>query len=287
MDQPTKPVSDFLNASRNAQALAHLDLGCGRSTTIWQNRDDHVIYDAPQGHTFSFYLTGGEGTWRTDGTPIHGWPGAVCVMPQGHRSVWDITKSMTFVHLYLPDPDLRRIYAELFDRDARLFDLADKTYVAAEQLAAPFTALVRSLREGDPARADEASMELVGRVLTSGRFGLAQKRPLSGGLSQHQGRLLREFVEANLDRSLTLRDLAAVVERSEFHLQRSFRQAFGVSPQLWIAARRVERAKTLMRQSEPLAQIASACGYSSQSHFSRAFKLGTGATPGAWRKAMI
>ncbi|WP_353744374.1 helix-turn-helix domain-containing protein [Roseovarius sp.] len=53
-----------------------------------------------------------------------------------------------------------------------------------------------------------------------------------------------------------------------------------------MAARRVERAKELIRNGEPLAQVAAACGFASQSHMTRAFRNGTGATPGAWRRAL-
>ncbi|MGO7984187.1 helix-turn-helix domain-containing protein, partial [Rhizobium johnstonii] len=47
--------------------------------------------------------------------------------------------------------------------------------------------------------------------------------------------------------------------------------------------RRVERAKSLFSGMDPIAQIASACGFSSQSNMTRAFKLGTGVTPSASR----
>ena len=287
MQPLAKPVSSFLSASPNARALAQLDLGFGRSATIWRNHDDHVTYEAPKGHTFSFYLRGGRGTWRMDGTPEHGWPGAVCVMPQGQSSVWDICDPFVFVHLYVPDADLRRSYCDTFDRDARLLELIGQTYVDAQDLAAPFARLVQGLRTGDVAHADDATVELMDRVLSSRRFGNARVAPLAGGLSPRKTARLREYIEAHLDRPIYLRDLGEVAGLSEFHLQRSFRESCGVSPQTWIAARRVECAKALIRQGEPLARVATACGFASQSHFTHAFRNGTGATPGTWRKAFF
>ena len=70
---------------------------------------------------------------------------------------------------------------------------------------------------------------------------------------------------------------------SAFHLQRAFRASQGVSPQVFVAHRRVARAKSLLRGPDPLAAIAFACGFSSQSHLTRAFKAATGVTPGAYR----
>ena len=52
---------------------------------------------------------------------------------------------------------------------------------------------------------------------------------------------------------------------------------------MWITHRRIARAKNLLRGREPIAGIALACGFSSQSHLTRAFKSATGLTPGAYR----
>jgi len=263
--------------------LAHADLGFGRASTIWRNWDDHVSYDAVEGHTISLYLRGGTGTWRTDGRHSHGWPGALCILPQGQSSRWDITQPFDFVHLYVPDAELRRSYAETFDRDARLMDVVDRTYVEAESLTRPFSSLAAAIQSGDPAMAEGAAIDLIASIFVSGRLGETRRLPVTGGLAPRTVRRLKEAIEATLDRPIRLRDLAEIADLSEFHLQRSFRDTCGVSPQTWIAHRRIDRAKALIAAGEPLIQVATACGFSSQSHFSTAFKRGTGVTPGAYR----
>jgi AraC-like DNA-binding protein len=48
---------------------------------------------------------------------------------------------------------------------------------------------------------------------------------------------------------------------------------------------RVLRAKSLLRDPmRPLSDIATACGFADQSHFTRVFTSLVGASPGAWRK---
>jgi transcriptional regulator GlxA family with amidase domain len=48
--------------------------------------------------------------------------------------------------------------------------------------------------------------------------------------------------------------------------------------------RRVEVAKDLMlAEPMPLAQVAAACGFADQSHFTRTFASLTGLTPARWR----
>jgi AraC family transcriptional regulator len=49
--------------------------------------------------------------------------------------------------------------------------------------------------------------------------------------------------------------------------------------------RRINRAKRLILAGEPLAQIATACGFDSQSHLTRGFRTATGVTPGQYRAA--
>ncbi|GKY87606.1 helix-turn-helix transcriptional regulator [Sinisalibacter aestuarii] len=281
-----RPVSTFLSASPHAEMTARADLGFGLSAAIWTNRSDEVRYTAPLGHTFSYYLEGGDGTWRTDIRPVHGHPGAVSVLPEGQSSDWDITGAFEFVHLYLPDAALRRSYAETFDRDARLMPVEDLTYATIPALTAPFRALASALRTGDALQAEAAAAELV-TVFFTRHAGLARPAPaLGGGLAPRTARRLRDFIEAHLDTPIRLADLGTEAGLSAFHLHRAFRTRFGVSPQAWIAHRRVARAKALIRDGEPLAQVAAACGYANQSHFSRSFRDGTGMTPGAYRRAL-
>ena len=146
---PQQPVSTFLAAAPHARVLGRLDLGFGRAATIWRNRDAHIRYEAPLGHVLSFYLRGGSGTRRVDPgvgrLPMRGWQGAFCLMPQGQSSEWEITDSFDFIHLYLPDDELRRSFAEAFDRDARQLQLADLPYAATPPaLTAPGTTTTAS-----------------------------------------------------------------------------------------------------------------------------------------------
>ncbi|MFV8075474.1 helix-turn-helix domain-containing protein, partial [Enterobacter cloacae complex sp.6730661] len=65
-----------------------------------------------------------------------------------------------------------------------------------------------------------------------------------------------------------------------------FRVSMGCSVHDWVAARRLDRARALLRTTAlPLADIAAACGYAHASHLSRQVKAATGATPGQWRRA--
>ena len=279
-------VFGFLQDSSTAVRHGSLDLGFGRSSAIWSNEQDHVSYDELKGHAFSMYVRGGNDVWRIDQKPVRGWTGAFCIFPQGQSSEWQVNGDLTMMHLYVPDEELRRCYSEMMDREGRLIELADVTYARPEGLIVPFSRLFGETCAGNALGAEEAMVDLLAEVLAQKRFHGELVKPIKGGLSTSVKRSLQSFIEENLDQVIRLRDLAVLAGLSEFHLQRSFKQTCGVSPNLYVAHRRVERAKGLMRAGEPLVQIADACGFSSQSHFTRSFKAGTGVTPAAYRKAV-
>jgi AraC family transcriptional regulator len=127
--------------------------------------------------------------------------------------------------------------------------------------------------------ADTALSEIVARLG-------ARKVPLRGGLSPHILRRIDEWIEAHLDEAIRLSDFAALAALSPFHLHRMFRASRGIPLHAWITERRIDRAKSLLRGTDPVLEVALACGFSSQSHFTRTFKSGTGTTPAAWRTAI-
>lgn len=94
-----------------------------------------------------------------------------------------------------------------------------------------------------------------------------------------------DYIEAELQDNVSLLTLARIAGLSASQFGRAFKVATGVTPMRYVSIRRVTRAKLLLQDPAwPLAQIAYACGFSCQSHFTRVFKSLTGATPGAYRR---
>jgi transcriptional regulator GlxA family with amidase domain len=78
--------------------------------------------------------------------------------------------------------------------------------------------------------------------------------------------------------------LARVSAVSEAHFARSFRQAFGVPPHRYLLTRRIERATTLLRDTDlPITEIAFQTGWESLGTFGRTFRDITGENPSAIR----
>jgi len=108
----------------------------------------------------------------------------------------------------------------------------------------------------------------------------------SGALSHAQRQLFNQYLEENLDRNLSLAELAGVVQLSVFHFTRKFRTEFGCPPHAYVMRKRIERAKAqLARGNVPLKVIAASNGFSDQSHMTRLFQRLLGVTPAEYRRA--
>lgn len=275
----TQTVEHFLSLSNAENLSTKMNLGAGCGVAIWENRNDHVRYEAPHNNTFSLYLKGGTGTRRLDASKVSGWPGAVCIMPAGQSSEWEITKRFRFVHLYLSDERLRSMFAEAHDCDARQLDLPEANFADKPNMAQPLAELAHAAMSNNMLHAEGALTDLIGGL--SGR----QTR-LLGGLAPHILRRVEDYIEAYLASTIHLNDLALLANMSEFHFHRMFRLVQGCPPHTWITKQRVRRAKQLLGSDTPLVEVAVDCGFSSQSHLTRVFQKQTGRTPAQYRKLL-
>ena len=97
------------------------------------------------------------------------------------------------------------------------------------------------------------------------------------------GRAL-DYIEAHLERDIGLDELAAIAALSRYHFARAFREAVGTPPHAWLIARRVEKAKGLLRSGHfSVAEVAWQVGYSNLAKFSAQFRKLTGMAPSSWR----
>jgi len=108
---------------------------------------------------------------------------------------------------------------------------------------------------------------------------------IAGGLAPWQLRRAKEMFLADMSERLPLRRVAAACRLSVSHFGSAFKASTGVPPHQWRIKARIERALALLMEATiPLADVAGACGFADQSHFSRVFVRTMGTTPGAWRR---
>lgn len=126
-------------------------------------------------------------------------------------------------------------------------------------------------------------LHLVRHYSTSGQNVLAD----SATLPRDKLRFATEYINENLEKDLTLSEIATSVGMSPYHFARAFKQITGLPPHQYLIKRRIEKAKSLLTQTNlAIAEIAYRVGFASQSHFTTLFRKHTTTTPKAYRDSL-
>jgi AraC family transcriptional regulator len=140
--------------------------------------------------------------------------------------------------------------------------------------------------EASPLFLEQLSLSIVTRV--ADRYGHRRPAPRGGGcrLSRWQEARAKDMLRAGLGgQEVSIADVARACELSRSYFTTAFRQTVGQTPHQWLTARRLEQARQLMASTSlQLADIAAACGFADQSHFTRVFSRATGSPPARWRR---
>ncbi|ORM75232.1 AraC family transcriptional regulator [Pantoea wallisii] len=98
---------------------------------------------------------------------------------------------------------------------------------------------------------------------------------------------LTNWIDQNLDKALSIDEVAAKSGYSKWHLQRMFRSVTKQTLGGYIRERRLTLAAEALRQTQrPVFDIAMQYGYDSQQTFSRVFRRQFSQTPTAYRHTM-
>lgn len=94
------------------------------------------------------------------------------------------------------------------------------------------------------------------------------------------------FIDRNLDRAITLEDIAEAGNFSKFHFHRIFQLVVGDPVMHYVARRRLERAahQLFSMRHKSVTEISHNCGFSSAANFSKLFKKYYNQTPSNVRK---
>ena len=92
--------------------------------------------------------------------------------------------------------------------------------------------------------------------------------------------LLTRFQKGILDGEDSVSGLAGRCAVSREQLHRVVRRWTGMSPADYLRALRVNRAREMLLDGEPPADVAVACGFTDQAHLTRSFRRSFGYTPG-------
>ena len=92
------------------------------------------------------------------------------------------------------------------------------------------------------------------------------------------------YINENLNRELTVDQLAERVYLSRYHFMRLFKAQTGTTVHAYVRQKRLLSAARLIREGVPAGQAAAECGFNDYSAFSRAFRESFGVSPGQLKK---
>lgn len=164
----------------------------------------------------------------------------------------------------------------------------------------PFEVIVAGSRTEHPALSGRdvlrfiVSFELIralvecdeGARLPGNRYASVSVTECPGGHGKRRIALAKEILIRGMDVHPDMQVVAEACGLSLGAFHRAFREATGTPPLKWLRTQRLERAKSLLAEGVmSLADIAGACGFADQSHFTRTFTHAAGVAPGRWRRS--
>ena len=95
----------------------------------------------------------------------------------------------------------------------------------------------------------------------------------------------QEYILQNIQNDLSVEDVAKNIGYTSAHLNRLFKEEFGLTLHAFLIDKRIQKAKELIKSSNlDLTQIAYEAGFFDQSHFIRNFKKRYSLSPKAYKK---
>jgi len=212
---------------------------------------------------------------------------AISIIPACAAYDWSTEGPIEYAHIYIPPYRLARATESIFDRDGAQVRLQSKVGQPDQVLVNIFRTLMESAR--NERRADlflDVMTEAFLAQLLRGHANLSgDLRPRQHALAPKRLKAVTAYVDEHLDAELTLDTLAAIARLSRYHFTRAFARATGQTPHAFVMARRLERAKILLRTTPlSISEIAVRCGFAGAAHLSNRLFEREGLRPSTFRQ---
>lgn len=215
-------------------------------------------------------------------------PGGLFMLPGGMDFGVRLEGYLESLHLYLRHQVVEEVANDCGMKSPHSLELAPKLGVRdpmIEQLALNVREVLTNRDPSAQMYVDYVSRLLAAHLLRKHSTASSDPTTAAGGLSRAQVERAIDYMETNLSEPLSLADVANASGLSPSHFARRFKSATGAPPHQYLMQMRVERAKRMLMQHEPIAEIALACGFTHQEHLTRIFRRLTGLTPASYRRS--
>lgn len=219
-------------------------------------------------------------------------PRRICLTPGEASTHWQHAGHPEILQVYLRQSVYEGAVSEIYGCDTSGAELVPRFAVLDPLLEQLAIAISSALRDGNAQ--DGLYIDTIAQMMAVhlARTHSTRSRPArilpTMPLAGWKMRRVIEFIEDNLEGDLSLQSMAAEVDISPLYLARAFKSAVGQSPHQYVLARRIERAKELLRNTDlPVVDVALSSGFSSQSHLSHWFIRQVGVSPAVYRRQAV
>jgi AraC family transcriptional regulator len=215
--------------------------------------------------------------------PIAPGQAVFCPRKEWHNISWD--ERISVLSVRMPDSALMEAARErLTDRT---LEIVPSQVVTDDRLTHLLFALDAERARGYSAGklfVDCIESALANILLTSFNTFAPRSIPGKGGMAPHVLRRVVEFMHANMDKQIGLKDLADCAGLSLSHFSFQFRASINQSPHQYMLRLRIERSMELLKDSRlSVLDVGLEVGFRNQQHFATVFRNSVGVPPSVYR----
>jgi AraC family transcriptional regulator len=206
-----------------------------------------------------------------------------CPRREWHNISWD--EQISVLSIRIPDSAFMEAAQERL-RDGSL-EIVPKRVVTDDRLTHLLLALDAERSRGYSAGklfVDSIETALANLLITSFNTVAPRSMPPKGGMAPRVLRRVVEFMHANIDKQIGLKDLADCAGLSLSHFSFQFRASTTQSPHQYMLRLRIERSKELLADSRfSVLDVGLEVGFRNQQHFATVFRNSVGVPPSVYR----
>ena len=241
------------------------------------------------------YVLGGEKKWKTPANECKVGAGEALFVRKGVNTVYQYFDQPFFViFIFISDDFIRKIlsrYPKLVSGSSNNYTVDDTLIpLTCNEILESFFQSINIYFAHHVAPRDEILKlkveELILNILS---------QPGNHLLKQYFGNLprsnkvdIKEIMNANYSRLLSMNEYARLCGRSLASFRRDFTEAFGDTPGKWLLKKRLEHGRFLLETTtDRVNEIVFASGFKNRSHFNKTFRDAYGIAPNEYRQQCL
>lgn len=232
----------------------------------------------------SVYMACERGGMRHAGWAVHG---DIEIVPADTSCIWEPKDTDTALIVSV-DRDLVASAAQEAGASGEQLQILNRFQVRDSQIEHICWAIKAEMDLGCPnGRIFLDSLSIALATALACRHSSLAVKPLESknSMTGHRLRQALSYIEDNLEKDMSLADIAQAAGLSVSHLKSTFREATGLPVHQYVIQRRVERAKTLLCQGESsISAVAVETGFAHPSHLAKHMRRILGCSPKTVRK---